>query len=60
MSKILEKVLEFTGDKIYTNSTFLLKIKVERIKSYNLITEAEDNILLESGENLITEGDYYE
>lgn len=60
MSKILEKILEFSGDKIYTNSNFLLKIKVERIKSYNLITEAEDNILLESGENLITEGDYYE
>lgn len=58
MSKILEKIVE--PSKIYVGSTFLLKIKVERIRSYNLVTEAEDNILLESGENLITEGDYYE
>ena len=58
MSKILEKILE--PSKIFVGSSFLLKIKVERIKSHDLVTEAEDNIILESGENLITEGDYYE
>ena len=58
MSKILEKIIE--PSKIFVGSSFLLKIKVERIKSYNLVTEAEENIVLESGENLITEGDYYE
>lgn len=58
MSKILEKIIE--PSKIFVGSSFLLKIKVERIKSYDLVTEAEKNIMLESGENLITEGDYYE
>lgn len=58
MSKILEKIVE--PSKIYVGSTFGLKIKVERIKSYDLITENESNIILETGENLITEGDFYE
>ena len=58
MSKILEKIIE--PSRIEVGSVFLLKVKVERIKSYSLITEAEDNIILETGENLITEGDYYE
>lgn len=60
MQKILEKIVEVSGDKIHTNSNFLLKIKVERVRSYNLITENEDNIISETSENLITEGDYYE
>lgn len=58
MSKILEKIIE--PSRIETSSFFLLKIKVERIKSHNLVAETEENIVLETEENLITEGDYYE
>ncbi len=58
MSKILEKIIE--PSRIEVGSIFLLKIKVERIRSYSLITEIDDNIILETGENLVTEGDYYE
>ena len=57
-NKIIEKILE--PSKIYEGSTFLLKVKVEFIKSYELITEDNDNIITEAGEKLITEGDYYE
>lgn len=57
-SKILEKIVE--PSKIVEGSTFLLKIKVQFIESYQLITEVEDNLITEAGDNLITEGDYYE
>lgn len=58
MSKILEKIVE--PSKVEVSSNFLLKIRVERIKSYKLATQTEECIVLESGESLITEGDYYE
>lgn len=58
MSKILEKIIE--PSKIEVNSFFLLKIKVEKIKSYKLATQTEECIVLETGESLITEGEYYE
>lgn len=57
-NKIIEKLVE--PSKILVGSTFLLKVKVEFIKSYELITEDNDNIITEAGEKLITEGDYYE
>lgn len=57
-NKIIEKLIE--PSKILVGSTFLLKVKVEFIKSYELITEDNDNIITEAGEKLITEGDYYE
>lgn len=57
-NKIIEKLVE--PSKILVGSTFLLKVKVEFIKSYELITEDNDNIITEAGEELITEGDYYE
>lgn len=57
-NKILEKIVE--PSKIFTGSTFKLKVKVEFIQSYNLITEDEENLITEDEENLITEGDYYE
>ena len=58
MTKILEKIV--APSKIEVGSFFTIKIKVERVSSFNLITEEEENIVLETGENLITEGDYYE
>lgn len=58
MTKILEKIVE--PSRIEVGSFFLLKVKVERVQSYNLMTENEENIALETGENIITEGDYYE
>ena len=58
MSKVLEKIIE--PDKIYTGSEFLLKIKVERVQSKKIISEIEEDIVTESGENFITEGDFYE
>jgi len=58
MTKILEKIVE--PSRIEVGSFFLLKVKVERVQSYNLMTENEENITLETGENIITEGDYYE
>lgn len=57
-SKILEKILE--PSRILVNSDFLLKIRVERIQSCNLITEDINNIITEDGKQLITEGDFYE
>lgn len=58
MSKILEKIVE--PSKIIAGSTFLLKIKTERIQSCNLITETNDLLVTEKEEILITEGDFYE
>lgn len=57
-NKIIEKIVEPL--RIEVGSTFLLKIRVERIQSYNLITENEENLVTETGDNIITEGDYYE
>lgn len=58
MTKILEKIIE--PSRIEVGSIFLLKIKVDRVKSHDLITEINESLILENGENLITEGDYYE
>lgn len=58
MTKILEKIVE--PSRIELGSVFLLKIKVDRVKSYNLITETNEELVLENNENLITEGEYYE
>ena len=57
-NKIIEKIVE--PSKIEVGSTFLLKIKVQFIPSYRLITENTDNIITEAGDTFITEGDYYE
>lgn len=57
-NKIIEKIIEPV--KVETGSNFLLKIKVQFIPSYQLITEANDNLITETEKNLITEGDFYE
>ena len=57
-NKIIEKIIEPV--KVETGSNFLLKIKVQFIPSYQLITEANDKLITETGKNLITEGDFYE
>lgn len=57
-NKIIEIIVE--PSKIIVGSTFLLKVKVERVQSYKIITEDNYNIITEDGNNLITEGDYYE
>lgn len=57
-SKILEKIVG--PNKIVVGSTFLLKIKVQFIQSYQLVTETYDNIITEAGDIIITEGDFYE
>lgn len=57
-NKILETLVE--PSRVEVGSTFLLKIKVQFVQSYQLITETNDSILAENGDNLITEGDYYE
>ena len=56
-NKILEKIVE--PSKIFVGSTFLIKVKMDLIESYQLITEKGDNLIMETGENIITEGDYY-
>lgn len=56
-NKILEKIIE--PSKIIVGSSFLLKIKVDLIESYQLVTERGENIITEQGENIITEGDFY-
>lgn len=57
-NKILETIVE--PSKIIVGSTFLIKVKVDLIESYQLITEQGDHLIMENGDNLITEGDYYE
>lgn len=57
-NKIIEKIIEPV--KVETGSNFLLKIKVQFIPSYQLVTEANDKLITETGKNLITEGDFYE
>lgn len=56
-NKILEKIIE--PSKIIVGSSFLLKVKVDLIESYQLVTERGENIITERGENLLTEGDFY-
>lgn len=57
-NKILETIVE--PSKIIVGSTFLIKVKVDLIESYQLTTEQGDHLIMENGDNLITEGDYYE
>lgn len=57
-NKIIEKIIEPV--KVETGSNFLLKIKVQFIPSYQLVTEANDKLITETEKNLITEGDFYE
>lgn len=56
-NKILETIIE--PSKIVVGSTFLIKVKVDLIESYQLITEKEDHLIMETGENILTEGDFY-
>ena len=51
-SKIIEKIIE--PSKIEVGSKFLIKIKVERIKSYNLVTETS-NLSVEDINNMSVE-----
>lgn len=57
-NKILETLIE--PSRIEVGSTFLLKVKVQFVQSYQVITENNDNLTTEAGDTLITEGDYYE
>lgn len=57
-NKILETLIE--PSYIEVGSTFLLKVKIQFTPSYNLITEAGENLIAETGDTFITEGDYYE
>lgn len=57
-NKILETLVE--PAHIEVGSTFLLKVKIQFTPSYNLITEAGENLIAETGDTFITEGDYYE
>ena len=57
-NKILETSVE--PSHIEVNSTFLLKVKIQFTPSYQLVTENNDNIITETGDTFITEGDYYE
>ena len=57
-NKILETLVE--PSHIEVNSTFLLKVKIQFTPSYQLATENNDNIITETGDTFITEGDYYE
>lgn len=56
-NKITEKIIE--PSKVIVGSTFLIKIKVDMIESYRIVTERGENIITEQGENLLTEGDFY-
>lgn len=57
-NKILETLVE--PSHIEVNSTFLLKVKIQFTPSYQLVTENVDNLITETGDTFITEGDYYE
>lgn len=58
MARIIETIVE--PSKILVGSTFRIKVKVEKIQSYQLITENDEEIMTENEELMITEGDYYE
>lgn len=57
-NKILETLVE--PAHIEVGSTFLLKVKIQFTQSYQIITEANESLVTETGDKLITEGDYYE
>lgn len=57
-NKILEVIVEPT--KLYVGDKFRLKVKVQFTASYALITQNNENIITEDGNQLITNGDYYE
>ena len=57
-NKILEVIVEPT--KMYVGDKFRLKVKVQFTPSYALITQDESNIITEDGNQIITNGDYYE
>ena len=57
-NKIIEIITEPTT--IFVGSVFRIKIKVQFIPSYALITQDENNIITEDGNQIITNGDYYE
>lgn len=57
-NKILEVIVEPT--KLYAGDKFRLKVKVQFTSSYALITQNNENIITEDGNQLITNGDYYE
>lgn len=57
-NKILETLVEPSHMEV--GSTFLLKVKIQFTQSYQIITEANESLVTETGDKLITEGDYYE
>lgn len=57
-NKILETLVE--PAHIEVGSTFLLKVKIQFTQSYQIITEANESLVTETGDTFITEGDYYE
>ena len=57
-NKIKEIIVEPT--KMVVGSAFRIKIKVQFTPSYALITQDENNIITEGGDQIITNGDYYE
>lgn len=57
-NKILEVIVEPT--KMYVGDKFRLKVKVQFTASYALITQNNENIITEDGNQIITNGDYYE
>ena len=58
VNKILEVIVEPT--KPYVGDKFRLKVKVQFTASYALITQNNENIITEDGNQIITNGDYYE
>ena len=57
-NKIKEIIVEPT--KMVVGSAFRIKIKVQFTPSYAFITQDENNIITEGGDQIITNGDYYE
>lgn len=57
-NKITEVIVE--PSKMYVGDSFRLKIKVQFTPSYALITQDLNNIITEDGNQIITNGDYYE
>ena len=57
VNKILEVIVEPT--KLYVGDKFRLKVKVQFTASYALITQNNENIITEDGNQIITNGDYY-
>lgn len=58
MNRIIEVIVE--PAKILAGSRFMLKVRVNRLQSLNLILEDNTILCAENNEELITEGDYYE